>query len=277
MLKQAENHQVRELLHRGFYSMAFQPIRETHTARPFGFEALLRGPADTPLAHPQRLFHERAYLDPDLLLNLDMACLGAALRAGRVLNTSTKLFINIHGTTLLDLVANQNDLLALLREVHLDPSRLVLEISESTESASLVQIASSLNDLKKLGIQFALDDVGSSFPWLDHLLWLAPDYLKLDHALARDLHTSARKQRLLTALCEMAESLGARCIVEGVESPEDWHTVCDLGIPYAQGFWLGYPCPASDWTKGDGSAIGQTGVAVVYEPRRTEDNGGELR
>ncbi len=277
MLKQAERNQVRELLHRGFYSMAFQPVRETHTARPFGFEALLRGPADTPLAHPQRLFHERSYMDPDLLLDLDMACLGAALRTGRVLNSAAKLFINIHGATLLDLVANQDDLLALLAEVHLGPSRLVLEISESTEGASLVHIASSLSALKKLGIQFALDDVGSSFPWLDHLLWLAPDYLKLDQSLAQDLHASARKQRLLRALCDMAASLGAQCIVEGVESPEDWHTVCDLGIPYAQGFWLGYPCPASDWVKGDRSAVGRAGVAVVYEPSRMEDHGGELR
>ncbi len=276
MIPGRDGAQIRDLLQRGFYSMAFQPVRETANSRPYGFEALLRGPLATPLANPQKLFHERPYLDLALLLDLDMACLGAALRSGRVFASSVKLFINVHGATLHNIVDCQGDLLDLLKEVHVHPSRLVLEISESTDSESLSHIAASLPLLKAMGIQIALDDVGGSFPWLDHLLWLEPDYLKLDHSLVHDLHASLRKQRLIRSLCDMALNAGAQCIAEGIETPEDWRAVCDLDVPYAQGFWLGRPCPARDWLRGDRPGMGSTGVAAVYESSCIEQDGGSF-
>ena len=80
---------LKDLLNGGLCSMAFQPILELQSKKIHGFEALLRGSNGTSLPNPDILFNREGYLDNEILLRLDTACVGSALRSGRELARHT--------------------------------------------------------------------------------------------------------------------------------------------------------------------------------------------
>lgn len=235
---------VSELITRGFYSMAFQPILHTRTNKRFGFEALMRGPTGTPLDNARRLFHEENYLSKELFLRLDLACIGSAIRSGRLLTSRGYLFINAHGETLWHLTRNGNAFLDTIQELELPADRVVFEVSENTEKAHARLLARSLSPFRKLGIKIALDDIGIRHPWLHHLLWLEPDFIKVDGSFVSKINAFPKAQGLLAGLVKLSEHAGARLIAEGVSNEAEWQTIRDLDVPLAQGFWLG--CPATN-------------------------------
>lgn len=238
---------VTDLLRRGFYSMAFQPIWDTGTQKPFAFEALLRGPKGTALAEPGRLFNEAGYLSFNLLFRLDMVCIGSAVRTGRILPRECMIAINIHGYTLEQLTSNSDAFAGLLEELEISPERIVLEITENTEVSDVRDIRRNLLAFRRLGMKVALDDTGVRHTSFEHIFWLEPDYIKVDRTLIEDIDSHERKQGLMSGMCLMSKEIGASIIAEGVESLEELRTITDIGVPYAQGYLLGRPLPAETW------------------------------
>ena len=238
---------VAELLRRGFYSMAFQPIYDTASLVPFGFEALLRGPAGTPLANPGKVFGDGCSLADELLFELDMACVGSAVRTGRRLPGKSLIFINIHGGTAPRLAEEAKDLLKLLRDLGVEPSRVVFEVSEGASQESLNETAENLKVFRREGVKVALDDVGSRHPWLHHMLWLEPDFIKLDRTLISGIDTCEKKQALTQGLSFLARQMKSRVVAEGVETRQEMQALRLLDVPLAQGFLLGRPMRADNW------------------------------
>ena len=191
---------IEELLGRGFFAMVYQPIFKDPGAPPYGYEALLRGPVHSPLGSPQRVFHDPGYIPHDLMLRLDLACIGAAVRSGRRLTESAYLFINVHGRTLQGLVSKDHHVYQLIESLHIDPSRIVLEISESTPVKDIKELARHLIALRRQGLRIALDDVGTGFPWLEYLIWLEPNFVKLDRHFVTGISQEEKKQKLVWAL-----------------------------------------------------------------------------
>jgi EAL domain-containing protein (putative c-di-GMP-specific phosphodiesterase class I) len=238
---------VSNLLGRGFLSMAFQPIVETRTSKNIGYEALLRGPKGTPLASPGLLFGKPDTLSGEVLRQLDLACVESALRSGRPLPKDTKLFINVHGGTM---YMDGQELFSLMDALEVDPTRVVLEVSETIDAAHVKAISKFLVPFRKRGVQVALDDVGVRYAWLYHLLYLEPEYFKIDRAFVKNVHRIPRKAQILLGLRGLAEHVGASLIAEGIETEEDGRALSELGIAYGQGFWLGTPKPAEEWLDG---------------------------
>ncbi len=239
--------EVRDLLNRGFVSTAFQPIVQLNTGRIMGFEALLRGPQSTALGNPGRIFGNSSPLSPGLIQDLDAACVAAALRAGRLLVPMGLLFINVHIQTLLHMRHLQNHYLRLMESSGIPPEAVVVEISERSRTETPRALARILRGLRKRGFRFALDDFGSAYSGLQHLLWFEPDYVKLDRAFAKCIHRSARKQALVAGAANVARKLGSKVIVEGVETSEELLTLMALDIPMAQGYHFGRPKAAVFW------------------------------
>ena len=260
---------VSDLLRRGFYSMLFQPIRETKTGREIGFEALLRGPKGSPLARPGTLFSGQSLLSRRLLRRLDLACIGAALRSGRLIPKTQKLFINVHGDTMSKVAKEESDLFPLMESLEVAPERIVLEISETTDAAHVKSIARLLSIFRKLGVQIALDDVGLRYPWLYHFLHLEPEYIKVDRAFVKNSYCSPRKAIVLRGLLDMAVNAGALVIAEGIESEEDWKAIEDIGVHYGQGFWLGRPSAVTGWTGTDEGCPHPSTLPAFYDAEET--------
>jgi EAL domain-containing protein (putative c-di-GMP-specific phosphodiesterase class I) len=232
---------------RGFYSTAFQPIVNTGSGRAIGYEALLRGPEGTPLANPGKLFNEDGYLPEDVRLQLDRACIDSSVRTGRNLPGDTLLFINILGTTLIQLAGMLDEFLALLGLLELSPGRVVFEVSETTSRAMTDDLARCIGRLQAAGIRVALDDIGVRSPYLYHLLFLEPEFLKLDRLFVQGIDRDPRKQTLVHSMARMASRMGAQLIAEGIETAGEFAVMRALSVPMSQGYYLGRPQPAGEW------------------------------
>jgi len=238
---------IHSLMARGFYSTAFQPIVDTGSGRAIGYESLLRGPEDTPLADPNRLFNEHGYLPEDVRLKLDRACIDSAVRTGKNLPDDTLLFINILGSTLIQLPAVLGEFTALLDQLGIEPGRIVFEVSETTSRAMTDALTQCIRRLQQAGIRVALDDIGVRSPYLYHLLCLEPEFLKLDRLFVQDIDRNPRKQLLVDSMARMAERMGVRLIAEGIETAGEFATMRSLHVPMSQGYYLGRPQPAGRW------------------------------
>ena len=258
----AQQQEIADLVRRGFHSVVFQPIRRMTDGSVYGYEALMRGPEGTVLEHPAEVFRVNG-IDRALLHEVDAACFLSAVRLGRVLDGV--LFINVHGETLLRDASGRDDLMRMLPVVAIDPSRLVLELSETTDKAHVRAIKRALQPLRDLGVRLALDDVGAFNSWLQHMLSLQADYMKIDRQFVSGIAGSSSKARLLRGFVAFARETGAEIIVEGIESEEERDAVIDCGVDFAQGYLLGRPKPVQAWLDCSDAVPDQTRVSAVFE------------
>jgi EAL domain-containing protein (putative c-di-GMP-specific phosphodiesterase class I) len=238
---------IYSLMLRGFYSSAFQPIVDTGSGRAIGYESLLRGPENTPLANPSRLFNEDGYIPANVRLKLDHACIESAVRTGKNLPEDALLFINILGSTIIQLTLLLDDFLELIAQLCIAPGRIVFEVSETTSRAMTGDLALCIRRLQRAGIRVALDDIGVRSPYLYHLLCLEPEFLKLDRIFVHDIDRNPRKQTLVDSMTRMATRMGARLIAEGIETADEFRIMKALNVPMSQGYYLGHPQPADRW------------------------------
>jgi EAL domain-containing protein (putative c-di-GMP-specific phosphodiesterase class I) len=118
---------------------------------------------------------------------------------------------------------------------------VVLEITERDERGDPLLLARRIRALKELGFKVAVDDLGSGYAGLNAVVDLAPDIIKLDMQLIRDVHQSFVKQRLIRSVCDAAHDLGIEVVAEGIERLEELDATFDAGCHYFQGYLLGRP------------------------------------
>jgi EAL domain-containing protein (putative c-di-GMP-specific phosphodiesterase class I) len=248
-LPQSPGSILADLLRRGFHSVVFQPIRRLDDDSIYGFEALMRGATGTLLAEPARIFND-VNIDRKLLHKLDVVCFFSALGLGRLIGARQTLFINMHGETMLRYANGVDEVRRLLDLLEIAPERIVIELSEMTDRAHVRAIGRSLRPLRDAGTRLALDDIGARYAWLHHMLWLEPDYLKLDRSFVRGAARSERRRDLIGAMVAFARSSGAEMIAEGIETANEAETLREAGITYGQGYYLGLPLPIHgfQWT-----------------------------
>ena len=130
-----------------------------------------------------------------------------------------------------------------LADTGADPSRLIFEVTETTAIANMDAAHDFARALRALGCKFALDDFGAGFGSFSYLKHLPVDYLKLDGDFIRGLPESPTDQLLVRAIVDVARGLGQQTIAEFVGSQACYELLADLGVDFAQGFWLGEPRP----------------------------------
>ncbi|HWS38875.1 MAG TPA: EAL domain-containing protein [Actinoplanes sp.] len=130
-----------------------------------------------------------------------------------------------------------------------DPSRLVLEITETALLSSTVDVGERLNSLKQLGVRIALDDFGTGYSSLTWLKSLPADIVKLDRSFVAGLAEDARKASIIEGVLWLARSLGMSTIAEGVEEEADWEALRELGCPAVQGYFFSKPLPDHEFER----------------------------
>jgi diguanylate cyclase (GGDEF)-like protein len=151
----------------------------------------------------------------------------------------------------------------LLRKSDLDPSAIVLEI---TENVLANQSLTVLEQLKALGIRLAIDDFGTGYSSLSYLERLPFDIMKVDKAFVGKVGTSA-ESALFRAMLQIGKSMGLRTIVEGVETPQQLLRLRELGGDQAQGYHFARPMEESavDTLLGGRAAGGaENGLDVLF-------------
>jgi len=126
------------------------------------------------------------------------------------------------------------------------PVRLVLEITETAAIYNIHVAKDFLRTLRTQGYEFALDDFGKGFSSFYQLKNLDVDYLKIDGSFVRNLSTDPVDRSLITAMVNLAGSLGKQTIAEFVEDEETLEILRSIGVDCAQGFHIGRPGPLDD-------------------------------
>lgn len=225
---------VRSMLAGPGPQIVLQPIFSLRSGMVHGFEALSRFPTQ-PERPPDIWFAEAAAvgLGPEL----EIRSIANAAAVAPHLPSGVYLSVNVSPSTL-----TSPELEAALAPVA--GEHLVLEITEHAAVGDDVLLKSVLKRMRERGIRLAIDDAGAGYSGLMQIVQLVPEFIKLDLFLTRGIDTDPVKRALAAALVRFAADVGASLIAEGVESPEELSALEELGIEYAQGFFLGRPLPA---------------------------------
>lgn len=147
-----------------------------------------------------------------------------------------------------------------LEESGIDPSQLILEITETAAISNVEEAKAFALQLRAQGCRFALDDFGAGFGSFYHLKTFPFDYLKIDGGFVRELTTSPMDQLVVAAIVSIARGMGMQTVAEFVTSESAAVLLRKLGVDHAQGFHIGAPRPVADVLR---PASGGRGVAIV--------------
>ena len=215
----------------------FQPIVDLDTGSVVGYEALARGPVGSELESPAALFGSARSLGA--LAALDDACRIAAfrgaLRCG--LLSPLTLFVNVE-PEVLD-AAPLDDLLAIAASAPRE-LRVVFEITERSVGARPAELLRTVERIRRLGWQVALDDVGADPASLAFMPLLRPEVVKLDLRLAQE-RPGPEAAGVMHAVSAYAEQSGAVVLAEGIEDEGHLAMARGFGARLGQGWLFGRP------------------------------------
>ena len=162
-----------------------------------------------------------------------------------------KLTVNVSPTQLLE-ASFRDEVLAILGSHALDPSDVVLEITESAMVRQEGLALAHLRDLQARGCQVAIDDFGAGFSNLGQLLATPLDLVKVDRALLIMLSEMRTKLggapdqpcAIMTAIVEIGGAVSAPIVAEGVETIEQWESLRRSGVQLLQGYFFSRPVDA---------------------------------
>jgi EAL domain-containing protein (putative c-di-GMP-specific phosphodiesterase class I) len=123
-----------------------------------------------------------------------------------------------------------------LEETELQPSSLVLEITESSLMQRTTGTIGRLADLRALGIHLAIDDFGIGYSSLSYLERFPVDSLKIDRSFIAELTPDGERPAIARAIVELGRTLGLHVVAEGIEQPDQAEWLISLGCAYGQGY-----------------------------------------
>lgn len=123
---------------------------------------------------------------------------------------------------------------------------LVLEITEHQNVGDYAALGAALAPLRAAGVKIAIDDAGSGYASLRHILNIEPDIIKLDISLTRGIDADRMKRAMARALIAFGNQTGSSIVAEGVETAAEMETLREIGVQAAQGYHLAHPLSQAD-------------------------------
>lgn len=224
----------------------YQPIIAIDGQGLHGYEALARW------QHP---IHGLTYPDTFIELaaearclhKIDYAILEAALNQLMMwddVNPNLTIHVNLCGTSVRKGLDAR--VIEMLEERNIRPSRLTLELTETTLLKFGAEEKNLLHRLFQYGVNFALDDFGTGYSCLTHLHEFPVSELKIDRSFLLEFPAKERCMALICSVLEIARGLNLSVVTEGIESAEQLNWLASIGSEYGQGYLFGKPMPASD-------------------------------
>ncbi|WP_299614261.1 EAL domain-containing protein [uncultured Tateyamaria sp.] len=228
--------QITRMLETQDFDVVYQPIMDAQQKMPKGFEALCRF-RPTPYRPPNVWFDDAQ--DVGMQVELEVCVIKRALQALDHLPASVYLSVNASPDTvssgvLLDVFAGW------------PTERVVLEVTEHTRASDEDALDDALKKLRFTGVRLAIDDAGAGYSGLQQIVRLLPDIIKLDISLTERIDQDVVRRSLSAALVSFAKEIGADIVAEGIETGDELLTLAELGVPLAQGYFLGRPADLSE-------------------------------
>jgi len=137
----------------------------------------------------------------------------------------------------------------ILKDTGMDATFLDLELTESVAMQDVYKSLRTLKTLKQSGVQISIDDFGTGYSSLSYLKQFPIDRLKIDQSFVADIATDPNSAAIVLAIIAMSHSLGLDVIAEGVETQEQFKFLKMHGCNEVQGYLLGRPMPAEEFSK----------------------------
>jgi diguanylate cyclase (GGDEF)-like protein len=229
--------------------LAYQPVFDLRSGEVAGVEALVRWQHPTrglvlpehfvPLAEESGMIRE---LGRWVLRTA--AHQGALWRAKYPGHPGFRVGVNVSGAQLREpgFVEEVAEALAIAQ---LDGSGLTLEITETALMGSFETAIEQLRELKRLGVDLAIDDFGIGYSSLRYLRRLPLDALKIERSFVEGIGRPDDEPELLRAIVDLADIFGLEVIAEGIERPEQRERLLELGCDRGQGHLLSEPLDAA--------------------------------
>ena len=231
--------ELRRLIEFKLLTPVFQPIVAVENPRIIGYEALIRGPSDSPLHKPDALF--AVARECRQLAALEFACREVSCERFAALDLPGKLFLNMSPISFTDSQYRDGVTREILQRVGLSAERLVFELTESQPLDELDLLSAASDHFRRQGFAVALDDLGAGYAGLRVWSELCPDYVKIDRHFISGIDKDPVKREFVRAMLDIAHRIGHKAIAEGIETEAEFNTLITMGVEYAQGFFIARP------------------------------------
>jgi diguanylate cyclase (GGDEF)-like protein/PAS domain S-box-containing protein len=230
------------------FELHLQPIMDIASGSITSAEVLLRLRDEDELVPPSRFVYiaERVGLMPQVDAWVIDKSLELLARLRREHDPRFEFEVNLSGHS----IGNpdiERAIVGSLARHDVDPSALILEITETAAVADVALARDFAERMTDLGCAFALDDFGAgfgSFYYLKHLLF---DYVKIDGEFVAHVHESQVDRTIMRSIVGIAHELGKRTVAEFVSDPAILEVCRDEGVDFAQGYLIGKPVPYDEF------------------------------
>lgn len=137
----------------------------------------------------------------------------------------------------------------ILNEEQLLPEYLELELTEAVAMSRPAEVISVMNELRSYGIRMSIDDFGTGYSSLSYLKKFKIYKLKIDQSFVRDIQSDQDDAAIITAIINMAHSLGIQTIAEGVENAAQYSRLRSMGCDEVQGYHFSKPLPPDQFER----------------------------
>lgn len=227
----------------GCIKTVFQPIVSLKDGSVLGHEALSRITCNTSISDPEQLF--QAAGESERLWDLELLCRTTALRTAYLdleyAAFEKKLFLNVNPNVMHDEKFRQGFTYKYLEQYGIRPENIIFEITERNAVSDMQGFIGTVEHYKGQNYHIAVDDAGAGYSGLNLIGNIRPHYIKLDMSLIRNIDRDNIRYALVKSMAELSRTAGISLIAEGVETRRELETLVDLGVQYAQGYFLCRP------------------------------------
>lgn len=229
------------------FNIHFQPVYNLHTDKKIGYEALIRWPTSEFQSVPDEFI-------PIAERNADIHAIGEWVIDQAIKQVSnwqkqhgnnSFIAINISPVQLQNPAVIEY-IIDRAEAYSVNPSQIVLEITETALFEKESVIKQSIEALSEYGFAISLDDFGVGYSSISHLIEYPITIVKLDKSLFTTQESEVKRKAVFEALAEMLKRLKMTVVAEGIETQEHLDMCKSLSIDHGQGFFLGRPMAAND-------------------------------
>ncbi len=234
--------QLDEIITGQHLKTVFQPIVSLRDGSVIGHEALSRITCESDIANPEQLFQIAG--ESSRLWDLELLCRTIALHTAYHKMQppyDKKLFLNVNPNIMHDTKFKQGFTKEYLEQYGITPESIIFEITERNSVADMVGFKGTIAHYKDQNYKIAVDDAGAGYSGLNLISDINPHFIKLDMQLIRNIDSDNMKSALVRSMVELSHISNISLIAEGVETKEELITLINLGVQYAQGYFLQKP------------------------------------
>jgi EAL domain-containing protein (putative c-di-GMP-specific phosphodiesterase class I)/GGDEF domain-containing protein len=217
----------------------YQPIIRLMDGEVIGYEALSRGPRNTPFESPVVLLSEAE--NHHCLWELELLFRKLAIERAVGLKQGQQLFLNVDPRIINDPEYSQGLTKEVLNAQSLSPSSIIFEITERYTVKDHDAFSKIMNNYRDQGYGIAIDDAGAGYSGMHTIAVIKPQYVKIDMEIIRNVNADPLRQAIVKSFVLLGQTANIRIVAEGIETREELKTLIQLGVFSGQGYYLKRP------------------------------------